>query len=144
VHFSRKEAPVGSSLVPRYVALVAAAAISACASTASIKSEPLDAGVSRTFEGSYDRVLRAARDATVAAGLAIDSYDQVNAATAVIVGKKGASAFSWGELVRVVVQQTDSAHVTVRVYTARRVATNITARGDYSTTIFQNIELGLK
>lgn len=131
--------------LPPVLAWMAVAALAGgCASTGSIKNEPLDAGVSRAFEGSYDHVLRAAREATTAAGLAIDSYEAVDSTTSVIVAKKGASAFSWGELVRVVVQKTDAGHVMVRVYTARRLATNITAKGDYSDTIFQNIELSLK
>lgn len=80
----------------------------------------------------------------VAADLAFDSYEEINAVTAVLVSNKGVSAFNSGELVRVVVQQADSAHVTVRVYTARKVATNILARSDYSTIIFQSIELAMR
>jgi hypothetical protein len=115
-----------------------------CASAGGMRSAPLDLGVARTFDASYDRVLRAAREATVASGLAIDSFEQPDSITAVIVAKKGTSAFSWGELVRLVVQEVDSTHALVRVYSKRKLATNVTARGDYSTTIFQNVELSLK
>ena len=60
-----------------------------------------------------------------------------------IVAKKGTSAWSWGELVRVVVQKSASDRTTVRVLSRRRMATNVTAKGDYSDTIFSNIELAL-
>ena len=61
-----------------------------------------------------------------------------------IVEKKGASAFSWGELERDVDERTSSEKVSVRVLTKRKLATNVTAKGDYSDTIFSNIELQLR
>src|SRR3989339_1498896 len=113
--------------------------LTACASTGGMRVEPLDTGVLREFNGDYATVLRAARNAVTAAGLAIDSYQEVNDSTAVIVAKKEASAWSWGELVRVVVQKSTDDRVGVRVLTRRKLATNITAKGDYSETIFSNI-----
>jgi len=104
----------------------------------------LDVGVLREFNGDYTTVLRATRNAVASAGLAVDSYEEVNDSTAMIVAKKGNSAWSWGELVRVVVQKSASDRVSVRVLSRRKMATNITAKGDYSNTIFSNIELALR
>lgn len=115
-----------------------------CASTAAMRSEPLEVGIVREFSGDYARILRAARDAVVNAGLAIDTFDEVNETTAVIVAKKGTSAFSWGELVRVVVQQSAVDRTSERVVTKRKLATNVAAKGDYSDTIFSNIALSLR
>ena len=98
----------------------------------------------REFDGEYATVLRAARNAVAAAGLAIDSYQEVNDSTAMIVAKKGISAWSWGELIRVVVQKSADNRVGVRVLTRRRLATNLTAKGDYSDTIFSNLDLALR
>jgi hypothetical protein len=126
-------------------ALVGLALLSvACASTGGLRTEPLDAGVGREFSGDYAAVLRAAEQAVLGAGLTVDSYEEVNDSTAVIVGKKGMSAWSWGELVRVVVQKSAADRVAVRVFTRRKMATNVTAKGDYSETIFANIELALR
>ena len=125
------------------VALLGALAVG-CASAGRMRNAPLDVGTARTFDGSYARVLRAAREATVASGLAIDSFEQPDSATAVIVAKKSSSAWSWGELVRVVVQRADETHAVVRVYSKRRLATNVTAKGNYSNTIFQNMDLSLR
>jgi hypothetical protein len=58
-----------------------------------------------------------------------------------IAAKRGVSLLSWGELVRVVAQQTpDGTAVVVRVFTKRRLATNITAKGDWSGTIFEQLD----
>jgi hypothetical protein len=126
------------------LSLASALVIGACATTGGMRQEPLDAGAAREFTGDFQTVLRAARTAVTNAGLAVDSYDQVNDSTAVLVAKKGTSAWSWGELVRVVVQGSSNNHVSVRVLSHRKLATNITAKGDYSATIFSNIDLALK
>src|SRR3989441_8073951 len=118
--------------------------LAACASAGGMRAEPLDVGVLREFNGDYTTVLRATRNAVASAGLAVDSYEEVNDSTAMIVAKKGNSAWSWGELVRVVVQKSASDRVSVRVLSRRKMATNITAKGDYSNTIFSNIELALR
>ena len=70
----------------------------ACASAGGMRAEPLDVGVLREFNGDYTTVLRATRNAVASAGLAVDSYEEVNDSTAMIVAKKGNSAWSWGEL----------------------------------------------
>ena len=119
-------------------------ALTACATTGGLKQEPLDQGVTRTFAGNYDTILKAARDATVATGLHLESVDKVDDRTWTLVGKKDASAWSWGEMVRVVVQQTAPDSTTVRVISKKRMATNVGARGDYSQAIFADMELKLK
>ena len=127
----------------RSCALVTLTFLAACASAGGMRAEPLDVGVVREFNGDYPTVLSATRNAVTSAGLAVDSYEEVNDSTAMIVAKKGTSAWSWGELVRVVVQKSASDRTTVRVLSRRRMATNVTAKGDYSDTIFSNIELAL-
>lgn len=124
--------------------IVAGILLAGCASAGGMKNAPLDAGVTREFSGSYQSIVRAARDATVQAGLAIDSFTDVDSSTAMIVAKKGSSMWSYGELVRVVVQKAGENRATVRVYSKRKLATNVTARGNYSETIFENITLSLR
>ena len=109
-----------------------------------MRARPLDEGVAREFTGDYATVLRAAREAVIGAGLAIDLFDEVNETTAVIVAKKGSSLFSFGELVRVVVEQSANDRVVVRVVSDRKLATNIAARCDYADTIFSNVTLALR
>ena len=126
------------------IVLTAIAGAYSCASTSGIRNAPFDQGTEHEFSGSYADVLSATRDAIIGAGLAIDSFEEVDTTTAVIVSKKGASTWSWGELVRVVVKGVSEEKTTVRVLTKRRLATNVTAKGDYAETIFSNIDLSLR
>ena len=128
------------------IAIVLALAFSvvSCATVGGMRSAPLTAGMSRTFNHEYDAVLRAAREAVVDAGFTIEVASEVKPKTWMIIGTKGASAWSWGELVRVVVDEAGPDSTTVRIHTKRKLATNVTAKGDYSTSIFSIIELNLK
>lgn len=109
-----------------------------------MRSAPIDEGVARTYSAGHDRVFKAARESVVEAGLSIEEIKKVDDRTWMIIGKKGMSGMSWGELVRVVVQQIGPAETTVRVLSKRKLATNMTAKGDYSASILSNVELILK
>jgi len=62
-----------------------------------------------------------------------------------IVASKGMSAFSYGEFVRVMVAPASNPKSSiVHVLTRRRLATNVTAKGDYSEAIFAGIDLRLQ
>jgi hypothetical protein len=70
---------------------------------------------------------------------------EVDDHTWTILGKKDASAWSAGELVRrLVIQQTGADSTAVRIISKKRIATNVAARGDYSQAIFNDMELKLK
>lgn len=116
----------------------------ACASTTSVQNAPLHAGTSRTFDADYDRTLTAAREAMLEAGLTMESANEVDDDTWIIVSKSGTSAFSWGERVRVAVVREAPAKTRVSVFTQRKLATNITAKGDYANSILSNVELKLR
>ena len=118
--------------------------ISGCATTNSLRNASVSSGVPRSFNAEFDRVLNVARESIVEAGLQIEDVYQTNENSWTIISLKPSSAFSYGELVRVVVQKTYNNTTLVRVLTKRRLATNIFAKGDYSTSIFSNMELKLK
>ena len=119
---------------------VAAVIIAACASTAGLRSAPLDAGETKFYAAPLAVVGPAARQAVLSAGLNVDSVSTPDSLTWMIIAKKGMSLFSYGELVRVVVAQTPDGAVAVRVFTKRRLATNVTAKGDWSGAIFQQLD----
>lgn len=75
------------------------------------------------------------------AGLEIEEAYEANEETFVIIGKTGASGFSWGEYARAVVAKNDSGSTTVRVMTKKKMATNVTAEGDYSKEIFSSLDI---
>jgi hypothetical protein len=112
----------------------------ACASTGGMDAERLDAGEAKFYAAPLTTVAPAARQAVLAAGLTVDTVSQPDSLMWMIIAKKGMSLFSYGELVRVVVQQTPEGAVVVRVFTKRRLATNLTARGDWSGRIFEQLD----
>jgi hypothetical protein len=118
--------------------------IAGCATTGAMRAESLDVGVVREFDRDYARVLRAARSAVMSAGLVIDSDERLNDSTEMIVAKRGLHGWSWGELVRMIVQRAPNDRTTVRVISRRRMATNILAKRDYSIMIFSDMEAGLR
>jgi hypothetical protein len=73
------------------------------------------------------------------AGLVIEDVSQPEEGSWLIMSKSKAGIGSYGEIVRVIVFGEDPGHSTVRVYTKRRIAFNITAKGDYSKQILANI-----
>jgi len=109
-----------------------------CASKSSIQREPLHAGKERRFQADFNKTLEAAHEAMIASGLQIESNTKIDANTYMLIGKKGGSLWSWGELVRVAVIKEDAQTTIVRVVPKRRVSANITAKGDYSEAIFSN------
>jgi len=121
-------------------ALAALASAAACASTGELRSEPLDRGETKFYAAQLAVVAPAARLAVLSADLEVDTVSQLDSLTWMIIATKGMSLFSNGELVRVVAQQTPEGAVAVRVFTRRRLATNITARGDWSGRIFEQLD----
>jgi S1-C subfamily serine protease len=116
---------------------------SGCATTSSMRSAPDEAGEVRGFDAPGPAVRQATLSALSAAGIGIeDIYDDADGST-IIIGKRGMSAFSSGELVRVRVEPVDADRTIVRVLTKKVVATQVAARGDYSGENFSHIYLTL-
>jgi len=117
---------------------------SGCASVGGMRSEPLTAGQAEQFDGTVEQVLAAVRAAVVESDLAVEEANQVDGGSWVIIAKKGTSFWSWGELVRVVVAPTEQeGKVWVRVTTKRKMSANVSAKGDYSQSIFSSVRLAL-
>ncbi|MEO0900973.1 MAG: hypothetical protein AAFY00_02755 [Bacteroidota bacterium] len=104
-----------------------------------IRSAPLHSGESRTYHAPYKSMVKFAREAVMDAGLILESSEKIDDVTYMIIGKAKTSAWSWGELVRVVLID-NTEKVTVRVFSKRRVKINLTAKGNYTQTILSNIE----
>ena len=119
-------------------------AFAACTSTNKIQQAPLHSGIARTFEADYDQVLEFSRQALVESGTAIESATEVDSDNYIIIGKTGTTAWSWGEMVRVVVTRASETESTVRVLTEKKISVNLTAKGDYSNSILSNIELKIR
>ena len=126
------------------VSVIGIICVGGCATRTAMLDAPLDAGHSQTFSADYARVITASRDALTSSGLDIDDAIEIDDRTFVILAKRGVSMSSYGELVRVAVQGVSESETEIKVYTKRRLTTNITARGDWADTVFANIALQLR
>ena|ERR1022692_4652163 len=126
------------------VALVASASLTGCRTVDGMRSAPVNEGVARSYAADYTDVTRAAYQAVQSLGLSVEEVKQIDPATWHVIATAGMSAFSWGELVRVSVQRQPAMPVAVWVLTRRRLATNFTAKDDYSPEIFQRMDFTLR
>jgi hypothetical protein len=131
---------MGSTRNRRLLSPVVAGIVAACATAGGVKSDPLDAGEAKFYTSPFSTIVPAARQAVLAAGLDVDQTLRPDSSTVMIIAKKGMSLLSYGEVVRVVVQQPPEGPVAVRVLTKRRLATNITAQGDWSGPVFEHLD----
>ncbi len=103
----------------------------------------MNAGVAKVYATDLRTAVAACRSALLGSQIEIDDVERVNDTTWMILAKRKSGMFSWGELVRVVVQETSEGEVTVRILSKRRAATNVTARGDWSDALFAQLALDL-
>ena len=113
-----------------------------CATVGSVSSRPLGDGTGRSFTASLPDTRDALRIAFDSTGMGLKDSAQVNDSTLMIVGSQGLSAWSYGEVVRVVLVGRQDA-TDVRVVTAKRLATTVFATGDWSTKLFKYMSAAL-
>jgi hypothetical protein len=104
-----------------------------CTNTRTIQSEPLSAGTTRSFSADYRSVVDAARSAVPEAGLTLENERLTDAGT-MLVAERGVTAWSWGEVVRILVQPNGEGS-SVRIISDRTLGTNITAK-DFTEDLF--------
>ena len=119
--------------------LLVALAVTACASTATMRTEPLDRGVVRYYRADANETVKTVVAVMTSLGFRVEVPEQLTPDAWVVLGEKEASLFSWGEVVRTVVQADAKNGVAVRVMTKRVLATNITAKGDWSRDILDGV-----
>lgn len=107
-----------------------------CATVGSVASRPAGEGIGRSFPAPLPDVRNALRVAFDSTGMGLKDSTLVNDSTLMIVGSRGFSFWSYGEIVRVLLAGRQDT-TDVRVVTARRLATNVTANGDWSEQLFK-------
>jgi hypothetical protein len=116
----------------------------ACATVGGLRTEPLEAGAYRAYRAPLNEVVMATRQAMAGSGIQVEEAPQIDEHTWMIIGKKGMSFASYGELVRAVVREQPDGQVSVRVVTKKKMATTVFAKGDWSQALFDQIALQLK
>ncbi len=118
--------------------------LAACSTMGGMRTEPMDAGIARSYSTDLGTAVAATRNALIGSALDIDDVEQVNAQTWMFLAKRNTSEWSHGELIRVIVEQTGADVVAVRVLSKRRVAVEFTARSDWSDAVFAQLALDLE
>lgn len=114
----------------------------ACATTGTVTSESPEAGRAFRFAEACARVTPLVVPTLEAFGFVVRSADSAEPCGTTVVARKPVSLASWGELVRVTVRPVDGG-TEVRILTRRALATNVTARGDWSGEIYRELLRGL-
>lgn len=109
-----------------------------------VKNAPLHAGDARTFDQPFKTMIKYSRSACSDAGLVMESSERIDEDTYMILSKAKTSAFSWGEIVRVVLEKNDDMKTVMRVYTRKRIGINVAAKGSYTNTLFSSIESNIE
>ncbi|HEX5243865.1 MAG TPA: hypothetical protein VFW23_11435 [Tepidisphaeraceae bacterium] len=110
--------------------------LAGCATRGSVENEPLSAGATRRFNSTFKSTIDAARASVAEVGLKLKSEKQTDGGT-VLMAERGATGWSWGEIVRILVQPTSSG-TSVRVLTERVFTPNVTAT-DFAEDLFTRI-----
>lgn len=121
------------------IAAACAAFVAACASVQGVRSQPLDAGEVHFYAAPFSDVIAATRTTVLALEINVQDTATVDSTTWMILGTKGLSLSSYGEVVRVIVHQTADGPVAVRVVSKRRLATNVFAK-NWSDSIFEKLD----
>lgn len=124
-----------------FVAALCVSLLTACATGAGLDRRPLDSGVSRDFEASFDRV-SAAADQTMSGMSITVQGSRMEGASRVINFTKTISAFSWGEVGRVVITPVDGDTTRVFVDSEKRHQLQVTGTSEaqFAGQIFSGIE----
>ena len=112
-------------------------------STDKVKKAPLDAGESRVFAGSFETIVKYAKTSLNDVDLQLEFIEKVNDDSYMLMGVRGASGFSWGEILRLVVTKVSQTETAVYVYSKKKVGINLTAKTTKPTAIFSSIETQL-
>ena len=118
--------------------------LSACATMAGMRTEPLDMGIAKVYETDLRTAVRSTRNALLGSALEIDDVEEVNSTTWMFLAKRKSGQWTAGELVRVIVQETSDNEITVRILSKRRSTMNVTARSDWSDAVFAQLALDLE
>ena len=121
------------------IAVLSTALVGACASVRGVRSQPLDAGEVHYYAAPFGDVVAATRTTVLALGIDVQDTAAVDSTTWMILGTKGFSLTSYGEVIRVIVHQTTDGPVAVRVVSRRRLATNVLAK-NWTDSIFEKLD----
>lgn len=115
--------------------------LASCSNMNTVSGAPSHAGISKTFEQDFELVKAAVLASMQSLNINIkETKDTPEGFT--IAFTKSISAFSWGEVGRVLVAKNDNRETEIFVHSARRLKTNITGASeqDFANSIFTSVQ----
>ena len=114
--------------------------LAGCGTTGALRQEPLDSGAQRLFRYPVSQVTEACKRALKSEGFDVREVAEVQDSVWSIMAVKGMSLMSYGELARITLAAEGPERTVARFITKKRLATNVAAKGDWSASIYEQME----
>ncbi len=125
--------------VAKIIGIFVALFLVGCSSVEILRQKPKTMGSLRFMSAPYEDVLTAVRESIHEVGLNPESEYAVDEKTTAILATNSATAFSWGDNIRVTVENTEPNKTAVWIISKRKHAMD--SRGsEFSDTLFSSIE----
>jgi len=98
--------------------------LAACTTADVVRNAPTDAGLVRSFDAPYERVAAATLDTLIALKLSVTTEERVSSLHIHVARPQ--TAFSWGEIGRVIIERRATAPTPVHVYWEKRMQVQVT------------------
>lgn len=95
--------------------------LAACASAATVRQQPVDAGIGRSFQAPYEQTKEAVLTSLTQLKLTPVEREERPAGHAILIGRPP-HGFSWGEVGRIFIERSSAKPTTVRVVYEKRIA----------------------
>lgn len=97
--------------------------LAACTTADVVRNAPADAGLVRSVDAPYERVSAATLDTLIALKLSLNTEETVSGLHINVA--RAQTAFTWGEIGRVIIERHAAAPTPVRVYWEKRMRIQI-------------------
>ena len=132
-------------LLSKFFCLCVLVLLASCGSTSSVTSKGADAGIVQTYTGDFETIKVAALSGLRNSGVSISDTNDSERGY-LITFSKSLSAFSWGEVGRVLVVKMADDKTKVSVVTEKRMAMELksSSQADIASFVFNDITQALK
>jgi hypothetical protein len=99
-------------------------ALAACMPADAVREAPVDAGLARSFDAPFEAVVAATLDSLIALKLSVRTEERVSSLHIQVA--KTQTAFSWGEVGRVIIERRPAPPTPVHVFWEKRMRVQLT------------------
>lgn len=124
-----------------FIGIAAASLLGACATAGTLAARPLDSGTSMEFAAASPRVVEAAKQTLLALSMGANSVTE-QAGSTILNFQKSMTAWSWGEVGRIVV--TPAGETATKVYVDTEKVSQMQITGTNESEFSRDIFSGIK